>query len=420
MTLKIPLVVALSSVLAACGGGTITEPASGVSSSSISSLVASSSVAPASSSSIAPVSSSSAAPVSSSSVVSSSSLPASSGASSSSAPRTPKITPLLSFGGSVFTFTYNAETMSFSEPREVSDAGDIRYVTTSNKGIIYTGGEDTVGAYTWDGTDFTQISSQPAGGRRGSGVDVHPNQKFLASSNYSTGEVVVFGLNDDGTIKDEPQIYAHGETSLPHWVGWRNDGKYLYSPFKGDDVIRKYAFDKNTGVLSPGEVAWRSEEGEAPRHMTFHPTLDVAYVLTEATSRVVVLSIQNNGSLTELQSVEALAADQTDKSGAADVEISLDGNNFYTSNRPNQTITTYSIAADGRLEVIDRDQQTIDKPRAFTVVDSRNLLFVANQGANTISAFMIGLAGELDFAAESSYSTLRNPAFIMQAKKTRQ
>lgn len=418
MTLKIPLVVALSSALMACGGGAVTEPTANVSSSTASSLVASSIPAP--SSSVAPVSSSSIAQISSSSIASSSSLPVSSSASSSSAQSIPNKTPLLSFGGGVFTLTYNAATMMFSEPREVSDAGDIRYVTTNNKGVFYTAGEDTVGAYTWDGTHFTQISSRPTGGKRGSGADVHPNQKFLATSNYTTGEVVVFGLDDDGTIKDDAQIYAHGETSLPHWVGWRNDGKYLYSPFKGDDVIRKYAFDKTAGILSPGEVAWRSEDGEAPRHMTFHPTLDVAYVLTEATSRVVVFRIKNNGSLTELQSIEALPANQMDKGGAADVEISLDGNIFYTSNRPNQTITAYSIAADGRLEVIDRAVQSINKPRAFTFIDSRNLLFVANQGANTISAFMVGLAGELDFAAESTDSTLKKPAFIMQAKKTRQ
>jgi 6-phosphogluconolactonase len=121
----------------------------------------------------------------------------------------------------------------------------------------------------------------------------------------------------------------------------------------------------------------------------FHPGGSAAYVINELDSTLSVCSYDDS-KLQVVQTVSTRPADSPGESFPAELLISADGRFLYGSNRGDDTIAVFAIAADAfSVELV----QTIDSggnwPRhlAFSLDGTR--LYAANERSDTIATYAV-------------------------------
>ena len=124
--------------------------------------------------------------------------------------------------------------------------------------------------------------------------------------------------------------------------------------------------------------------GTGPRHTCFAPDGKHAYLITELSGEVIVLSYDEM----ELDTIQTIKADTLGAQGSADIHISPDGNFVYATNRmKGDGIAIFSVnSEDGTLEKAGY-QLTGVHPRNFAITPNGKFLLVACRDTNEIQVF---------------------------------
>lgn len=184
------------------------------------------------------------------------------------------------------------------------------------------------------------------------------------------------------------QVGAHAHAA--HFLSKRT----LFIPDLGDNAV--YQYDISTTDDKPKLKCTASipfPPGAGPRHMAFHPHLDVAYVSNELGNTVTVGRLKESASAMDQrfilqQNISTLPSDFTGINYVSEVSLSPDGKFLYVSNRGHDSIAIYAIhGVTGELSIIDTTRTGGHYPRHFAISPEGNLLVVANQNTNTLNAF---------------------------------
>jgi 6-phosphogluconolactonase (cycloisomerase 2 family) len=188
-----------------------------------------------------------------------------------------------------------------------------------------------------------------------------------------------------GTPGPDPKEQS---SSHPHAVIFDPTGQFVIVPDKGFD--RTFLFRFKNGNLIPTEQAHiESAPGAAPRHATFHPSLPVLYVNNELDSTVTVFDWDTDRA-TERQVVSTSASGSAGRNTTAEIAVSRDGRFLYVSNRGQDTVAQFNIAAGtGLLTYAGNTPSGGARPRFFALGADGRHLYVANQDSDCISAFHI-------------------------------
>jgi len=227
---------------------------------------------------------------------------------------------------------------------------------------------------------------------------VEATGRYLLVANYSDGMVAVLPLQDDGKLRPSSfQLQLEGSgphpqqrSSHPHMICLSPDNQFVYVPDKGSDRIWAFRLDLQQGELLPAADPYVEVQPAAgPRHMTFHPSGQYAYLINELDNTVNVYAWDAaSGSLSELQSISTLPAGFEEASYCADIHVSPDGRFLYGSNRGHDSIVIYAVdAASGRLSLVGHEATRGEVPRNFMISPNGNYLYVANQNSDNIVAF---------------------------------
>ncbi|AWB67130.1 hypothetical protein C2869_12105 [Saccharobesus litoralis] len=224
-------------------------------------------------------------------------------------------------------------------------------------------------------------------------ISLSPNEKYLATANYVSGDVQFFDISTNKpkllkTIKHQGKgPSARQKSSHLHWIAWSPDGKDIYSADLGGDAI--YHYQLAQGEFIDKGIAYKASPGDGPRHMTFHPQTHQVYVLNELSNSVTVLQRQpETGKLSYLQKRSTLNANFTKFSKAAAIKISSDGQYLYASNRGANTLAVFSIRKNGYLRRIQNISTGGEEPRDFTISPDGHFIVVANQNSNSLSVLI--------------------------------
>ena len=311
----------------------------------------------------------------------------------------------------LYVFDYNPVTYSFGMPRLVAEANNPSFgVYDREHQYFYAVGESdpgTVSSYARlkNNTGLAIINTRQSEGAHPCYISLSPGNDRLAVANYSSGNVSVFQIDSvSGALQTSPQILQHrghgpdaGRQTGPHahWVRWSPDGRYLYAVDLGIDQVMVYPVDPKTGAIGNGKTALSMPAGAGPRHMVFHPNIPLSYVLNELSNTVVVSAIDEDGSLSPIQTISILPESYDGHNQGAHIEISLDGKYLYTTNRGHDSIAVFKVITDGTLEHIQEISTKGKWPRFFMLTDDGMSLLVANQESNNIAAFAIQKDGSL-------------------------
>jgi 6-phosphogluconolactonase (cycloisomerase 2 family) len=318
-------------------------------------------------------------------------------------------------GEGISVFSMNTTTGAWAHVQTLGDLFNPSYLVTSRDGrFLYSvhGDADYASAFAIDPASgrIRALNRGATGGRNGVRQAIDPSGKWLVVANYASGSVAVLPIRPDGSLGDHAQLLSlPGEpgpnrreqpNSEPHDVVFDPSGRYVVVPDKGLDRIFVFSFDPANGALTPagnnGFLASRS--GAGPRHMAFHPTRPVAWVLNELDSTVITCSwAPGNGTLTAQQVITTLPTDFTGNSTSAEIAVSADGRFVHVSNRGHDSVTSYTARPDnGLLSAPTWTRTQGPGPRFIGLAPGGRFLYAANEHGDTIVPFrVVGTGGRL-------------------------
>jgi len=238
------------------------------------------------------------------------------------------------------------------------------------------------------------------GGRNGVRQAIDPSGRFLVVANYSSGSVAVLPIGADGGLSNHVQLVllpgqpgphkVEQTASHPHDIAFDPSGKWVLIPDKGLDRVFVFAFDSATGQLTPsaqGSVQARS--GAGPRHVAFHPTLPVAWVVNELDSTVTTYRWDAaHSTLTPLQVVTALPSAFTGDTTSSEITVSPGGHFVYCSNRGHDSVSAFrSDPKTGALTLLRTEPTQGKIPRFIAFDPQHKALYACNEQGDSIVAF---------------------------------
>lgn len=304
----------------------------------------------------------------------------------------------------IYRFDFDPTTGMLSEQKLVAKTVSPSYLTMSkDRQYVFAVNESEKGhvsSFKWnaDRSELEAVSQQSSQGDYPCYVELNPAENRLAIGNYITGNTLIFSVNEAGAIGETPTVYQHkgsGPVSPnqgsahAHCVKFDANGKFLYAVDLGADQIISYPIDENSKVGS-ATTRLAADPGDGPRHLIFHPTQDLAFVVNELSSSVVSLRLDSeNGTFTPLDRASTLPDDFTGKSYCADIHLSVNGKFLYASNRGHNSIAIFTVSEKGDLNRIGVESIKGDWPRNFALSPDNRYVLVANQKSDNITVFEV-------------------------------
>eukprot|EP00949_MAST-11_sp_MAST-11-sp1_P002173 g2173.t1 len=223
----------------------------------------------------------------------------------------------------------------------------------------------------------------------------------LAVPNYSSGSLTVIQLRPDGTFGGKAFSKRSGtlgpnaaRQGSPHAHQARFLGGFLYLTDLGTDSVIIYAQDREGRLSQVG--ATQMAPGAGPRHMDFHPTMNIIYVLNELNSTITTCTRDSSsGLLTIIESISTLPAEDP-ASTCAQIVCHPNGRFVYASNRGHDSISCFRVLQNGTLECIARKDTLGKTPRNFIISPDGQWLIVANQDSDNIVSLKVADDGSLE------------------------
>ncbi|WP_020618671.1 lactonase family protein [Paenibacillus daejeonensis] len=239
-----------------------------------------------------------------------------------------------------------------------------------------------------------EINRQPIPGMHACHVSLHPSGDWLYVANYSSGNICLFPIDEEGRLGPLADQQEHSGSGPRED---RQDGPHTHSivtepwsgrllvPDLGTDRIYVYDLDRLAGKLRfHGEAV--APAGAGPRHLAFHASSPIVYCADELSSSVSAYKYRpEDGSLTLLQTISTLPDDGDPATNTCgDIHISMCGGLLYVSNRGHDSLATFRIGEDGELTLIGCPSVQGQTPRNFAVVPDGRHVLVANQDTDSI------------------------------------
>ena len=138
-------------------------------------------------------------------------------------------------------------------------------------------------------------------------LSVDSGNQTVVTANYHKGTIESFEVDEkNGTVNPASSIMAHEglgpnkerqEKPHAHYAGYTPDEKYVVGVDLGIDKLITYEI-KDSALKEVNSLS--VNPGSGPRHIAFHPNGKYAYVMTELSSEVIVLTYYSEeGSFTD-------------------------------------------------------------------------------------------------------------------------
>jgi 6-phosphogluconolactonase len=260
--------------------------------------------------------------------------------------------------------------------------------------------------------DLTLLSRTPSGGDGPTHLSIDRTGRWLLVANYDGGTSAVIPIRADGSLGAAASTVSSGR--MTHFITTSPDNRFVFVPCIGPNHIAQYRFDAATGTLTPNSPAALVVSGAnpGPRHLAFHPSGELAFLMNEHSSAITALRYDRvTGLLSEIQTVSALPAAIRGNTGA-EVQVHPSGKYLYSSNRGHNSIAVFSVdQTSGRLELLGTAPTGGLTPRHFSLNANGTMLFAANQQSGNVVAMRVNADGSLGPLGEVA-TGLVSPQFV--------
>jgi 6-phosphogluconolactonase len=298
----------------------------------------------------------------------------------------------------IYSFTLDAANGKITDVKAVASLENPTYLTISQDNqylfsVVKEGNSGGVAGYKiLESGELFLINNQLSEGASPCHVSVNKENSLLLSANYHKGSADSYRLNPEngeiqaglssifheGSGPDERQEKAH-----THYSGFTPDEKYAAVIDLGIDQLITYSLDN--GKLAEKSIL-NIAPGSGPRHLTFHPNGEYAYLMTEFSSEVLVLKYHSeDGSFQQLQAVSTLPDDFKENNQGSAIHISSDGKFIYAANRGHDSIAMFEVKPGSfELSFVEHTSTEGNWPRDFVLDPSEKYLMASNQNSSNV------------------------------------
>lgn len=270
---------------------------------------------------------------------------------------------------------------------------------------------DEVSAYSIDKQNghITALNRQSCGGKNPVHLSIDSSGRYIITANYTAGSVGVVPIEKDGGLGTRTDVQKlQGEpgpnrtqqaSSHPHEAVFDPGGRFIAVPDKGLDRVFVFRLDTTSGKLVPNNPPFvAARAGEGPRHIAFHPSLPLAYVINELGSSVTTYRFDpQRGTLEPLQILPSIPPSYTGDNTGAEIAAAPSGHFVYASNRGHNSIAIFTVDWDsGTLEpagwASTERPGGVETVRFFTLDPTAKRLYAANMDSDMIVPFEVDWA----------------------------
>lgn len=288
---------------------------------------------------------------------------------------------------------------------------------------VFAGDGPAVKSYAIDADGrLARQSRQPIAGELPCQLSVDPSGRWLATAQYWSGDVALFPLAEDGTLKPcvaQLRQQASGpnrerqEGPHAHCTVFSDGGRSLHVCDLGADAVYSYALPASAGTPVPGEpLLCRMPAGCGPRHLALMADERFAVVSCELDETVCLLERTGNGWAVR-QVVAAFDRSDGAAGTVAAIRVAPDGRHVYVSGRRQSAIACFSVDdkthALSRLSEADSGGTT---PRDIILTPDGKWLLAANQESGSLGILGRDEATGL-LSPVSSVSGFGNPVALL-------
>lgn len=291
----------------------------------------------------------------------------------------------------LYAVSLNREEKKLENLTVISEVDNPTYLDTSSDGsllfAVLKDAEDKGGLISYKQNDQDQydvLDSITEVGAPPCYVAYDEKREYLYSANYHKGEVALHRVDPSGqlTLLDSVQHEGKGphknqDAPHAHYMDRTKDDLYVVACDLGTDEVITYDIQEDTLIQ---KHVYKAPAGTGPRHLVFHPTLDIAYLVGELTSEILVLTYHTDGSFTWKETLSSLPDSYKGENSGAAVRISSDGTQLYASNRGHNSIVVYEIdAEEGTLTTAQWQSTFGNTPRDFNLDETGEFIIVGHQ-----------------------------------------
>ena len=244
---------------------------------------------------------------------------------------------------------------------------------------------------------INQVSSD-GGGPTYVGLD--KTGKVAVVANFGGGSVASFRIGKGGILGARASLMQHTgkgpnrrQTSPhAHAALVSPDNRFVLSPDLGADRVFIWRLDAARGTLAANDPPFvQAPAGFGPRHLAFHPSGKLVYLMNELTAHVIVFSWDpTGGSLKEIQTVDLCPEGYLGDRSGAEVKVDRAGRFLYSSHRADNSLAVFAIdPAKGTLTVVDRVPSGGKTPWSFTIDPTGGFLLVTNKASDEVAVFRV-------------------------------
>jgi len=331
----------------------------------------------------------------------------------------------------------NYEDGTLSPVQHVTEISECHYLNQHPNGrfLVATTMDDDVRVLSFavdpDTGHLRVINSQPAAGTSPAYVCAEDSGANVLMVNYvnggARGNVRVYPIDSAGAlgaasehIEIDDAVGPNSErqdVSHPHMIVTTPDNRFAVVPDLGTDKVYLYALDAARGKLSLSQTL-DLPAGAGPRHVAFHPSLPLMYVINELDSTLATFIYDGDDNWTTGPILTTLPDGYQQPverpNTTADVHVHPNGKFLYGSNRGHDSIVIYSLDAEGMPRYLANESTRGAWPRAFMIDPRGEYLLVGNRHTDNAAVFSIDAAtGMLTF--RSSLALSAPIAFKMRA-----
>ncbi len=201
----------------------------------------------------------------------------------------------------------------------------------------------------YDGAGTSVRSRAPFAGRGLCHVGISPDGRLVGGACFGSGDVTLFACGEAGFAREVfHKCYTRpGVISHPHCMLSSPDGRFFYLVDLGRDCVTCYDC---TGDKPAECGSLQLAEGDGPRQLLFHPTLPLAWLITEYSNVVYTLGWDaETGQFSVLQRLTTLPEGYADVSYGASLAYNPDLGLLYGSNRGMESIALFKADSAGML-----------------------------------------------------------------------
>lgn len=253
--------------------------------------------------------------------------------------------------------------------------------------------------------NLTFLNKQSTHGTSSCYVSLDQQARNALVANYGAADqsVVMLPINMGGYLAPASSTHRHSwqfpgakanrqEAPHAHSILVDTTNQYALACDLGTNQVLIYQLDAENSQLIPNaDNAIDLPPGSGPRHLIYHPSLSIVYVINELNATLSVLSFEHiTGKLTDIQAISAIPDDSTTLGSCSDIHILPSGKFLYAGSRGNNSIGCYAVDEQtGYLNLVKHQSTNGKTPRNFMIDPTGRYLLVANQDSANIVVFAI-------------------------------